>query len=249
VARLSDAGPSDEVFALDLDTGSVRFGDGVHGKQPAHGATVRVSFGHQRDDQPLVDVTITWPPEVHRYELAVSAAEIGLRRSSGPGLEFAGVKRVRFFSGKMLSAEDLHDEQQYLNSKRYLHNRALHGFGVVNGLAVSLAGTNAADLTISSGLALDRCGREVLLVSVISVPIAAAASPVYVVVDYCDRLTDDVPLAGGVREPTRIEEGASLRLADEAQIGDGVPVARLLRTGTTWAVDASYDRPVCGPAR
>jgi hypothetical protein len=46
VADLSVAGPKDAVFAVSADTGVIRFGDGEHGRRPAKGATVRVSYFH-----------------------------------------------------------------------------------------------------------------------------------------------------------------------------------------------------------
>jgi hypothetical protein len=240
-------GPADEVFTLEPDTGSVRFGDGVHGKQPPRGTTVSVAFGSARGGE-AVSLTTTWPPVEHRYELAVSAAQIGLRPCAASMQAFNGVTRVRFFAGKLLTADDLNAEQHYVNQKRYLHNRALHGIGIVHGLDVGLAGASAPEVTISPGLAVDRCGREVLVVSPIGLPIAAATSPVYVVIDYCERETGLVPLSGA-SEATRIEEGAALRLAAAEQIGDGVAVGRLVYTADVWALDRTFAPPRLHAAR
>lgn len=49
-------------------------------------------------------------------------------------------KRNRFFAGRLLTAEDLKLEQEYLREKQKRHNRYLHGFGVVFGLEVSVTG-------------------------------------------------------------------------------------------------------------
>ena len=48
------------------------------------------------------------------------------------------MKRVRYFDGMLLSTADFQAEQQYLREKRKMHNRCLHGFGVVCGLDVSM---------------------------------------------------------------------------------------------------------------
>ncbi len=70
-------------------------------------------------------------------------------------------ERNRYFYGKFLSAEDFEAEQRYMNDKRRLLNRLLHGCGVVCGLQV----IEVDDFTISleAGLALDFSGREVLV--------------------------------------------------------------------------------------
>ena len=47
-------------------------------------------------------------------------------------------KRVRFFSGQLLSAGDLQAEQDYVRDRLRRHNRWPHGWGVVGGLAVSV---------------------------------------------------------------------------------------------------------------
>jgi hypothetical protein len=44
VSSLRDAGSSDAVYALNRETGSIRFGDGVHGARPPVGSTITVSY-------------------------------------------------------------------------------------------------------------------------------------------------------------------------------------------------------------
>jgi hypothetical protein len=45
--------------------------------------------------------------------------------------------RLRYFYGQMLHAQDLQQEQAYFREKLKLHNRCLHGWGVVCGLQVT----------------------------------------------------------------------------------------------------------------
>ena len=45
--------------------------------------------------------------------------------------------RPRFFAGQMLNADDLNRLEAYIRGKNRLHNRQLHGWGVVNGLEVT----------------------------------------------------------------------------------------------------------------
>jgi hypothetical protein len=44
VDDLAGAGPGDRIFALDPETGELRFGDGSHGRRPAPGAAVRAAY-------------------------------------------------------------------------------------------------------------------------------------------------------------------------------------------------------------
>ena len=70
-------------------------------------------------------------------------------------------ERNKYFYGKLLSVEDFNFEQKYMNDKRRLINRMVHGIGVVSGLNV----VRVDDTTISveSGLAFDTTGREIVV--------------------------------------------------------------------------------------
>lgn len=71
------------------------------------------------------------------------------------------VRRVNFFFGQRLTAEDLQAEQDYHRQMRYLHNRLL-GQGVVDGLEVT-AGDGGSTVVVSPGLAIDGFGRELVV--------------------------------------------------------------------------------------
>ena len=70
--------------------------------------------------------------------------------------------RINFFPGRLLSAGDLENEQQQALERQWMHNRLLHGHGVVTGLDVTVDGDR---LQVSPGFALDSFGREIVLVS------------------------------------------------------------------------------------
>jgi hypothetical protein len=57
----------------------------------------------------------------------------GARGGCAPIPEF---KRLNYFYGQMLGANDFRAEQDYFREKMKLHNRCLHGYGVVCGLKV-----------------------------------------------------------------------------------------------------------------
>jgi hypothetical protein len=71
------------------------------------------------------------------------------------------VRRVNYFFGQLLTADDLQAEQDYHRQMRYLHNRLL-GQGVVDGLEVT-AGGDGSTIVVSPGLAIDGFGRELVL--------------------------------------------------------------------------------------
>ena len=71
-------------------------------------------------------------------------------------------KRNVFFYGKLLDVFHLELEQEYFNSKRWLHNRLITGPGVVCGLRVELT-DDEKSIVVGPGFAIDRCGREIIV--------------------------------------------------------------------------------------
>ena len=72
--------------------------------------------------------------------------------------------RNNYFIGKHLTSESYRIDQQFLNGRRHLLNRAVHGWGVVYGFPLALNakqdGPAVGTLTIGEGLGLDRLGHE-----------------------------------------------------------------------------------------
>ena len=167
------------------------------------------------------------------------------------------MKRVRFFSGQLLSAEDLEAEQQYLLEKHRRHNRSFHGYGVVSGLDVSSSNDNV--VSISCGTAIDRLGNEIVVPDCVRVSVTRAGRVAYVIVRYHEHETDPVPVRsdsnGGV-EFSRIEEGFEIAIAltqgvrssraekgVENQNESDVILARLVMTRGRWQIDRKFRRP------
>ena len=67
--------------------------------------------------------------------------------------------RNNYFPGKKLTPNSFSVEQRYHRERRKLINRSVHGWGVVYGFGVTIAN---ARLAITTGLAFDRAGRELL---------------------------------------------------------------------------------------
>jgi len=92
---------------------------------------------------------------------------VGWSQSGGCGscstcAPLRSAERPRFFGGQRLSAEDLSSEQDYVLVKNRLHNRYLHGWGVVCGLDIG-CGPCPGEVTVLPGYALDPCGNDIVV--------------------------------------------------------------------------------------
>lgn len=86
----------------------------------------------------------------------------------GGCLDVPDLARLEYFHGQLLSAADLRTEQSYFREKLKLHNRCLHGHGVVCGLEVRAVEVcdpkrPGPNFIVSPGIALDCHGNEVIL--------------------------------------------------------------------------------------
>ncbi len=78
--------------------------------------------------------------------------------------ELHPAERLRYFSGRLLTADDFQKEQDYGRGKSELHNRFELGHGVVCGLGVTAHTTTRGNgVSISAGLAVDGLGREIVI--------------------------------------------------------------------------------------
>lgn len=74
----------------------------------------------------------------------------------------ATYERPLFAAGQTLTAADLTALQSYVAGKNRLHNRYLHGWGVVCGLEVVCDDCEGA-VTITPGYAIDPCGSDIVV--------------------------------------------------------------------------------------
>ena len=72
-----------------------------------------------------------------------------------------GIERPRFFSGQLLTEGDLQLLSDYVATKDRLHNRFLHGAGVVCGLQVVCHPCEPGKVIVQPGAALDCCGNDI----------------------------------------------------------------------------------------
>jgi len=87
--------------------------------------------------------------------------------------------RVAYTKGLVLGVDEFVQEQRYFLEKDYLHNRSLHGYGTVYGLAISISKTEGRDpikdypvtlntgenawLQVNPGVGVDQGGRTFVL--------------------------------------------------------------------------------------
>ena len=161
--------------------------------------------------------------------------------------------RLRFFPGRLLTAGDFALEQNYVRGKQKLHNRALHGFGIVSGLRVT---AQSGKIVITAGMALDCEGNEL----VIETNEILFAPPVSLQTAYVNLhfIEQELNQEATAKEATIIREGAALEFggqnfnAGHRHLGGRwlacgnchpLTIARLRRSASGWRVDRRYRPP------
>lgn len=71
--------------------------------------------------------------------------------------------RPRFFAGQLLTDEDLNLLDRYIVEKNKLHNRYLHGHGIVCGLDVTCHPCDSKSVVVKPGYALSPCGDDIVV--------------------------------------------------------------------------------------
>src|SRR6266498_3112792 len=72
------------------------------------------------------------------------------------------LERPRYFAGQLLTEAELTGEQAYVIAKNRLHNRYLHGTGVVCGLEI-VCHECRGWVTVHQGYAIDNCGNDIIV--------------------------------------------------------------------------------------
>lgn len=76
-------------------------------------------------------------------------------------LKYFPFERNKYYYGKLLTEQDFIGEQKYLNDKRRLSSRFLHGAGVAAGLNV--VEVDEKNVSVEAGVAYDFSGRELVV--------------------------------------------------------------------------------------
>src|SRR6187402_55222 len=111
------------------------------------------------------------------------------------------IKRNNYFTGESLLTADFTCEQQYNMEMLALVNSSLHTWGIASGLEVSWQPSQANQVRITAGMAIDRLGRQIVLTEpqVVRVEGTGDNAFVYLVIRYHEvysDLTDDSGVLG-----------------------------------------------------
>jgi hypothetical protein len=163
------------------------------------------------------------------------------------------LKRPNFFFGKLLTAEDLAEEQQYVIEKFKRHNRTLHGFGIVSGLKVS---ARAGHINVTPGIALDCEGNELVIDCAQSLVVPATSADC---VSYLNlRFAVKPENFSSKTDANELRESFELSFADEncnrghrhargrwlaCGKAHALTIAKLKRSANAWRVERGYRPP------
>lgn len=162
--------------------------------------------------------------------------------------DYIADERNSYFTGKYLTARDFADEQSYFLSHHRLHNRLLHGWGIVCGLKVvhhPRPDCRKRWVVIHPGIALDCCGRELIVKceSPFELPLPRAGEqeaddgdvevmrePFLLVLRYVEEKTEEVPVlySEGQCDPKHKEAN---RIREKAVL-DVIPLKKV--KGNCW---------------
>jgi hypothetical protein len=146
------------------------------------------------------------------------------------------VKRLRYFNGLILREEEFNLEQNYHIRMRRLHNRYLHGGGIVFGLDFAVS-NQQHKVKVTKGMALDRAetadneqtSREILLLEDTEVDLGAYApsTSVYIWIQYAEEKFGIVPERGGDEEIYWREFGELKHATTKPDAGDKLLLGRV----------------------
>ncbi len=108
--------------------------------------------------------------------------------------------RNKYFYGKLLTVRDFNLEQSYFINKIRFSHKYLHGMGVVCGLNVKISSVSdeKLELNISSGVAVDCCGNEIVIPENATKEVenwenVDKSSNIYILLKYSECETEPVP--------------------------------------------------------
>ena len=152
-------------------------------------------------------------------------------------------ERNHYFYGKLLTVRDFETEQKYVNDKRRLINRLMHGSGVVSGLQV--VSVDDKSVSVEMGVALDALGREIVVASPVTLKLSAMdgfsnneyAKNVYLCIAYDEKGKEPVHSVGNstggseeINEYNRVSEGYKLFVREEAPDTSSFYINHLVET-------------------
>jgi hypothetical protein len=153
-------------------------------------------------------------------------------RSACAETELESLERVNYFPRQLLTVDDMETERDYFLQKLRRHNRFLHGFGVVCGLAVTPSPTEELPwrVQVAEGYALDPQGNEIYV-----------SDPVFVDLARCGPGASTDPCEPGRLRNPRQGTGTRIFLAIAYDECFAKPV-RAVTAGCSCEQDCEYSR-------
>jgi hypothetical protein len=137
------------------------------------------------------------------------------------------IKRLHYFDHQFLVQADFADEQQYHLDMRRRLNRLLHTVGIAEGLEVVKSGNKT--VTVRSGMAIDRLGREMIVEANQEVDLSQflAGATIFITIAYHEQESDPTT-ATSVSGNTRITEQPLVQAVTTTPPNDStvIPLAR-----------------------
>jgi hypothetical protein len=174
----------------------------------------------------------------------LARSALALAGRNGPAQDSA-LARNRYFSGRLLGAQDFQLEQDYFRERQRRHNRALHGAGVVHGLQVAVRpnGGSGEQVVVQAGFAIAPDGEEIEVRCEASARLPHTGSRLFVMLSRAEFPSHPVPAsADGQLQFTRVEETFSLGVQATAS-QNGIALARLIGTASGWTIDDAFAVP------
>lgn len=158
--------------------------------------------------------------------------------------ESTELTRVSYYSGQLLSASDFQLDQNYHRDKLRLHNLALVGSGVVNGLEVSLddgSVPNAPVVSVEPGCAVAPNGELLVLCKPRVCTFSTTVSGGFVALRFSEHSvkSSEASSKTGQSLASRIGEGVALEFHAQSP-PNGIAIARLARKASRWAIDRKF---------
>jgi hypothetical protein len=151
--------------------------------------------------------------------------------------------RPRFFAGQLLTEETLNDLERYIVEKNKLHNRYLHGWGVVCGLEV-VCHPCQDQVTVRAGYALSPCGDDIVVCRDAPVDVCALTQACR---DWERRHPEcDPPRPGGSEECRDVTEEWVLAICYDEKPSRGITALRAASGSACCSRCSGSGSPACG---
>ena len=125
--------------------------------------------------------------------------------------QFQQLVRNHYFTGQLLSVDDLQREQDYTLGRLRRRNRFLTGWGVVAGLGVSVEQGEIA--VVQPGFAIDCAGNELIVEAPARLSLAGLSGRQHVVISYGEIEEAPVASSTGSQEFSRVRESSIIEIS------------------------------------